>query len=347
MTCEITFLPVGNADSIIVKPENGAAVIIDLPDFRPLLKWFDHRKENHISRIYITHAHKDHFAPLTRFVNFLENWIKVGGRVDTLCFPDGVLTLRAAADKVKSNRDENSCDSQRKDLLQDTLLKLKELTKTGLKILSANRDDNPYEDNLLHIKNLHPSAIFLAQKPGKHNVTSLVQRVTYGKFSALLLADLEGEGITDLLEVTECLPAELKAQVAKIPHHGGYPKNPEDLKTLLEKIDPEIAILSVGSTNQYGHVVPNLFSLLTNLKNDQSKQLRQFICTEVTKTCACSAVERNAMEKNQGLPSRKLCAGEITIVAETSGKFTVKTETNHSQEIAQINYAACDGRADL
>lgn len=152
MTCEITFLPVGNADSIIVKPENGAAVIIDLPDLPLLRKWFDRRQENHISRIYITHAHRDHFAPLTKFVNFLENWIKVGGRVDTLCFPDGVLTLRAATDKVKSNRGENSCDSQRKDPLQDTLLKLKELTKTGLKILSANRDDNPYEDNLLHIK---------------------------------------------------------------------------------------------------------------------------------------------------------------------------------------------------
>ena len=51
MTCEITFLPVGNADSIIVKPENGAAVIIDLPDFRPLLKWFNRKQENHISRI--------------------------------------------------------------------------------------------------------------------------------------------------------------------------------------------------------------------------------------------------------------------------------------------------------
>jgi beta-lactamase superfamily II metal-dependent hydrolase len=347
MTCEITFLPVGNADSIIVKPENGAAVIIDLPDFRPLIRWFDRKQENHISRIYITHAHKDHFAPLTTFVNFLENWIQVGGRVDTLCFPDGVLTLRAATDKVKSNRDEHSRDSQRKDPLEDTLLKLKRLTNTGLKILSANRDDNPYEDEFLHIRNLHPSAIFLAQKPGKHNVTSLVQRVTYGKFSALLLADLEGEGITDLLEVTDQLPTELKAQVVKIPHHGGYPKNGNELKVLLEKIDPEIAILSVGSTNRYGHVVPDLFSLLVNLKNDQSKQLRQFICTEVTKACACSAIERIAMKKNQGLSSRKLCAGEITIVAETSGKFTVKTETNHSQEIAQINYAACDGRADL
>jgi hypothetical protein len=346
MTCEITFLPVGNRDSIIVKPENGAAVIIDLPDFRPLLKWFDRKQETHISRIYITHAHKDHFAPLTEFVNFLKNWISVGGRVDTLCFPDGVLTLRAATDEVKSNRDKNSCDSQRKDPLQDTLVKLKELTKSGLKILSANRDDNPYEDKILHIKNLHPSAIFLAQNPGRHNVTSLVQRVTYGEFSALLLADLEGSGLTDLLEMAEQSPAELKAQVAKIPHHGGYPKNGEELKTLLEKVDPEIAILSVGSTNHYGHVVPDLFRLLVDLKNDQSKQLKQFICTEVTRTCACSASERSAMQKN-GLPSRKLCAGEITIVAETSGEFRIETETNHSQEIIQVRYAACDDRSDL
>ena len=344
MTCEITFLPVGNADSIIVKPENGAAVIIDLPDLPLLRKWFDRKQENRISRIYVTHTHRDHFAPFNQLVNFLGDWLATGGVIEAICLPRDAL--KNARQQVKANRGKSP---YYKDL-EDALVRL-EVLRSRIRFLSMNRGDNPYDEDDLEIHTLHPEANFieehLANNNGKHNEISLVQRVIYGKFAALLLADLEGAGLTDLLEVTEKLPAELKAQVSKIPHHGGYPKNGNELKTLLEKIDPEIAILSVGSTNQYGHVVPNLFSLLTNLKNDQSKQLRQFICTEVTKTCACSAAERNAMEKNQGLPSRKLCAGEITIVAETSGKFTVKTETNHSQEIAQINYAACDGRADL
>ena len=344
MTCEITFLPVGNADSIIVKPENGAAVVIDLPDLPLLRKWFDRKQETRISRIYVTHAHRDHFAPFSELATFLENWLEVGGIVETLCLPRGAITN--AIQQVKANRGK----SPYYEKLENALPRIIALRSRGIQFLSVNRADL-YCEEPLEIQTLHPETTFLEQHlantSGKHNEISLVQRVTYGKFSALLLADLEGEGITDLLEVTEQLPAELKAQVAKIPHHGGYPKNGNELKTLLEKIDPEIAILSVGSTNSYGHVVPDLFSLLVNLKNDQSKQLRQFICTEVTKTCACSASERSAMKKNQGLSSRKLCAGEITIVAETSGKFTVKTQTSHSQEIAQINYAACDNRADL
>ncbi len=345
MTCEITFLPVGNADSIIVKPENGAAVVIDLPDLPLLRKWFDRKQENRISRIYVTHAHRDHFAPFNQLVTFLENWLAIGGIIETICLPRDAI--KNAIQQVTANRGKSAYYRD----LEDALPRLKALRSRGIQFLSMNRGDNPHHEEALEIHTLHPETIFLeshlATSNNKHNETSLVQRVTYGKFAALLLADLEGAGLTDLLEVTEQSPADLKAQVAKIPHHGGYPKNGEELKTLLEKIDPEIAILSVGSTNPYGHVVPDLFRLLVDLKNDQSKQLKQFICTEVTRTCACSASARNAMKKNQGLPSRKLCAGEITIIAETSGRFRIETETDHSQEITQVRYAACDDRSDL
>lgn len=345
MTCEITFLPVGNADSIIVKPENGAAVVIDLPDLPLLRKWFDRKQETRISRIYVTHAHRDHFAPFSQLATFLENWLEVGGIIETLCLPRGAITN--AIQQVKANRGKSPYYRD----LEDALPRVMALRSRGIQFLSMNRGDNPYHEDSLKIHTLHPETTFLekhlASTSGKHNEISLIQRVTYGKFAALLLADLEGAGLTDLLEVTEQSPAELKAQVAKIPHHGGYPKNGEELKTLLEKVDPEIAILSVGSTNRYGHVVPDLFRLLVDLKNDQSKQLKQFICTEVTRTCACSASARSTMKMNQGLASRKLCAGEITIVAETSGKFRIKTETDHSQEIIQVRYAACDNRFDL
>jgi hypothetical protein len=340
MTCEITFLPVGNADSIIVKPENGAAVVIDLPDLPLLRKWFDRKQENRISRIYVTHAHRDHFAPFNQLATFLENWLEVGGIVEALCLPRGAITN--AIQQVKANRGKSP---YYKDL-EDALPRIMALRARGIQFLSVNRGDNPYREDPLEIQILHPETTFLethlANTSGKHNEISLVQRVTYGEFSALLLADLEGEGITDLLEVTELSPTELKAQVAKIPHHGGYPKNGEELKTLLEKIDPELAVLSVGSNNSYGHVVPQLFSLLVNLKNDPSKRLNRFICTEVTKTCAYSPTELSTMKKPQGLPSQKYCAGEIIILAETSGKFSVETQTNHAQEVSEIPYAACE-----
>jgi hypothetical protein len=66
------------------------------------------------------------------------------------------------------------------------------------------------------------------------------------------------------------------------------------------------------------------------------KRLDQFICTEVTRTCDAA-----------GLSEAKKCAGEITIVAEISGKWKLKTETNHLDNVANFSHAACDGRADI
>ena len=49
----------------------------------------------------------------------------------------------------------------------------------------------------------------------------------------------------------------------------------------------------------------------------------------------------------KGLPSTEKCAGEITIIAEEFGKWTLQTETNHSNIVKNFDYAACTERADL
>ena len=137
-----------------------------------------------------------------------------------------------------------------------------------------------------------------------------------------------------------------KVNLVKIPHHGAWPKNGNELQILLEIIDPEIAVLSVGSQNNYGHVKPELFDALINLKNDSSKRLSQFICTEVTRTCKSSASDCSAMDK-KGLSSTEKCAGEITITVKESGQWTLKTETKHSDVVKNFNCAACTERANL
>ncbi|KHG40485.1 hypothetical protein OA07_17160 [Aphanizomenon flos-aquae 2012/KM1/D3] len=86
MTCEFVFLPVGNADSIIIYPDGGSAVVIDLHKIPLLRKWFQNRKETNISRIYITHEHRDHFPSLEDLVTFLDNWLK-SGKVGSICLP--------------------------------------------------------------------------------------------------------------------------------------------------------------------------------------------------------------------------------------------------------------------
>ena len=339
MTCEFVFLPVGNADSMIIYPDGGSAIVIDLNKMILLRNWFQNRKETNISRIYITHEHRDHFPSLEDLVTFLEHWLK-SGTVGTLCLPYEVY--KDAKKKVVS-------DPKKYASLKDALLRLREWEKKSIiNFIEVTRGSNPYSQDSLEIHVLHPGLLYaqehLAITGGKDNEISVVLRVTYGDFAALLLADIEGAGLKECVEI--CKPDELNANIVKIPHHGAWPKNEDDFKQLLEAIDAEIAVLSVGSTNNYGHVVPDLFGLLLSLKNDTSKRLKNFVCTDVTRTCVHSASDRSSMGRS-GLSKQQLCAGEITILAETSGQWKLKTQTLHENIISSLPRAACKGQADL
>lgn len=338
MTCEFVFLPVGNADSIIIYPDGGSAVVIDLHKMPLLRKWFQNKRETNISRIYITHEHSDHFPSIDSLVTFLETWLKTG-TIGSICLPYEVY--KKARKKV--------ADGKGNGLLRDALLRLRDWEKKNIiNFIEVTRGSNPYSQDSLEIHVLHPGLLYaqehLASIKGRDNEISVVLRVTYGNFAAVLLADIEGAGLKDCVDI--CKPDELNANIVKIPHHGAWPKNGDDLKQLLENIDAQIAVLSVGSTNNYGHVVPELFSLLLSLKNDTSKRLKNFACTEVTRTCVYSASERSSRGK-LGLTEQKLCAGEITIFAETSGLWEIKTQTVHEDIISSLTHPACKGKADL
>lgn len=338
MSCEIVFLAVGNADTILLNPDDDSTVIVDLHKIPLLRKSLQNRQINSIGRIYITHEHRDHFPKIEKLVTFLEDWIQSGGEIKEFCLP--YEAYKNAAQKVLSNRNENK-------RLEDALLRLKDWEQKRIIRFLEPTSGDVYEENNLNIEVLHPGHIYaqdhLATVRGKHNEISLVLKINYGHFTALLLADIEGEGLEECIH---CNKEKLKGNIVKIPHHGGYPSNGDTLRQLLNLIDPEKAILSVGSTNSYGHVKPELFSLLVDLKNNNSKQLEDFVCTEVTRTCVYSQKERDSMGRS-GLSEKKLCAGEITVTAEVSGQWTFTTGTDHENVISNLGYPACRGKAEL
>ncbi|MBC5793907.1 hypothetical protein H5968_01775 [Sphaerospermopsis sp. LEGE 00249] len=342
MTCEISFLPVGNADCMVICDHSDAAVVVDIGKPRLLQKWLQNKNKKYIKRIYITHAHDDHLPPLLKLVEFLDIWLKQG-EVETFCLPHSFYKI--SVEKLIANKGT----SPKYDRLELALHRLDDWDRLGrIRFIPASRDSNSYTQGNLEIHVLHPRQLFvekhLATSNTKLNEISLVLRVIYGNFAAILLADIENAGLKECVDI--CQPDELNANVVKVPHHGAWPRNGDDLKQLLETINPEIAVLSVGSTNIFGHVVPELFNLLLNLQNDNSKQLKQFVCTEVTRTCVKSASDRSSMGKS-GLTAQQLCAGEITILAETSGKWTLKTQTDHENVISSLPYPACQGHAEL
>jgi len=343
MSIKITFLDVGNGDCTIISHAK-SAVVIDVRSKRRLEQWLEDHNIKIIDCLYFTHGHQDHFPSLTGFVTFVSDWLKKDdAEVRRLCLPTEVIR--------NPNLEINNANISKvqKKLLQSALDKLDLWYSTNtLEICRAERDSRPhlYEDIVINI--LHPSFLFFEgqnrKRPDSLNETSVVLRVDYGSFRTLLLADIEKSGISALL--AKCNGDDLRSQLVKIPHHGGWPSNSDEFHQLLQLADPEIAVLSVGSKNQHGHVVPELFGELLNLKNDPSYRLEQFVCTEATGTCVWNAIKRRA-NRHANLDQKVTCGGDISITAELSGTWIREGINQHAEVVKTIGYAACQGRIDL
>ena len=78
------------------------------------------------------------------------------------------------------------------------------------------------------------------------NANSIVLRLDYGQFSMLLMGDAEAQTEERMLRQDP----ELKARLVKVGHHGSkYATSAEFLK----QVHPEVAIISDGAWNRYGH----------------------------------------------------------------------------------------------
>lgn len=90
--------------------------------------------------------------------------------------------------------------------------------------------------------------------PGNLNETAIVGKLKFGEFDALLTGDI---GIEQEKEIE---PGEV--EVLKIAHHGSKYSSSQEF---LEKISPDLAIISVGATNRYGHPASEALERLRDL----------------------------------------------------------------------------------
>jgi competence protein ComEC len=78
------------------------------------------------------------------------------------------------------------------------------------------------------------------------NDDSVVTRLTWGAVSVLLTGDIRAEVERRL--VAEGAP--LRSTVLKAAHHGSCTSTTAEF---LEAVDPEVAVISVGAENDFGH----------------------------------------------------------------------------------------------
>jgi competence protein ComEC len=106
------------------------------------------------------------------------------------------------------------------------------------------------------------------------NANSVVMRLDYGDFSMLLPGDAEEQAEQRMLSKD----IELKARILKVAHHGSKYATAADF---LKRVQPEVAIISDGEWNRYGHPAQ---AVLDRLKTAKVKVYRTDLQGEITIT---------------------------------------------------------------
>lgn len=96
---------------------------------------------------------------------------------------------------------------------------------------------------------------------GEENDASAVLRVAFGDSSILLCADatVDTENLLLALHPLD----HLRSTVIKLAHHGSNTSSGEEF---LRLVAPELALISVGENNGYGHPAPEVLDRLDKLK---------------------------------------------------------------------------------
>lgn len=248
----VRILDVGpvNGDSILISSPAGKHVLIDAGDTTKGKAVVEALKRNNIQQIdyfIATHPHPDHMggaAEVFKAVKVL-NVIDSGEEPDV---PPELMPKKPAPTKKPAPKTQ----TRQAPLITKFYDDYKsELSKSGARHEVA-QPGTKYDlggGALLTI--LAPHQPFFTKEKMRTggnvpNANSIVTRLDYGSFSMLLTGDAEDQ--TEHTLLTKDL--NLEAQVLKVAHHGSKYATSTDF---LNRVKPEIAIVSCGAWNRYGH----------------------------------------------------------------------------------------------
>jgi competence protein ComEC len=95
----------------------------------------------------------------------------------------------------------------------------------------------------------------MAWAPPTENDRSLVLRLQYGSVRVLLTGDIQHATERWLLTHR----ADLRADILQVPHHGSRTST---LPAFVQRVRPQVGIISVGAGNSYGHPHPQVLRVL-------------------------------------------------------------------------------------
>ncbi|MBE6069572.1 MAG: MBL fold metallo-hydrolase [Clostridium lundense] len=222
---KVSFIDVGQADSILIQTPNGKNMLIDAGNNADGSKVVSYLKNMGITQLDIiagTHPHEDHIGGLDTVINMF--------KVGKVYMPKVTSTTETFQDVVTAINNKGMTitapiPGEVVDLDQDV----------NLEILAPN--GGSYEDL---------------------NNYSIVFKLTYGSKSFLFTGDAEGISEQEMLSGGY----NLKADVLKVGHHGS---NSSTTSAFLSAVSPKYAVISVGKGNTYGHPTQTTLDKLKNI----------------------------------------------------------------------------------
>ena len=232
---KVSYIDVGQADSILIQIPNGKNVLIDAGNNGDANTITTYIKKQNVSKLDIviaTHPHEDHIGSMDTVIKTFDIGQVIMPRKDST-----TQTYKALITAIQSKG-----------------LKITE-AKAGLKL-----DLGPEVNALLVAPN---SANY-----DDVNNYSVVLKLSYGTNTFLFEGDAQGQSENEMVNAG----FNLKSDMLKVGHHGS---NTSSSTTFLTKVSPKYAIISVGKGNSYGHPANVTIDKLANIgakvyRTDQS-----------------------------------------------------------------------------
>ncbi len=237
---EITFLDVGQGDCAFVRTEDGHTCLIDggssdtkkvgRYQIEPFLKC---RGVGQLDYVFVSHGDMDHINGLEELMERQQEGVTIGCMVlpDQKLWDDKLEQLceLAISNGIRVVTIQKGQEIPWKDVTLTCLEPdAKELDETGRGTSGSGASEDAEWDRGL-----------------SGNAASMVLELKYGDLKVLFTGDVEGTGEEMLTEdMTE------NCTILKVAHHGSKNSTSE---VFLEKVEPELAIISAGRENRYGH----------------------------------------------------------------------------------------------
>ncbi len=225
----VAVLDVGQGDSIYIQSPTGVEVIIDGGPNNAILRELPKVMkpfDREVDAIIATHPDADHIAG---FIDLLaryeiKNFIEPGIYKDTV-----------TAQRLEEEVDESKIP--RYKAVRGMLLDLGGGAR--LRILSPDFDVSVLSSN-------------------KANEGGIVAQLVYASTTVLFMADVPAKVESHLVEIDG---ENLDSDILKIGHHGSRTSTDDEFVSV---VTPDVAIISVGSDNRYGHPTEDVLDTLAS-----------------------------------------------------------------------------------